>query len=118
MSGVSIIEYKGKEIIRLDYRGLVEDQIIDCLKKAEEILTKFQRPKLNLTIFCGAYATKRVMDQAMILAKRTKHYSEKGAIVGVDGSKKIILEAFNKTLYNKGLVPFDSEQAALEYLIK
>ncbi|WP_109829890.1 STAS/SEC14 domain-containing protein [Reichenbachiella versicolor] len=116
MPGLSVIQYKNQSILVLDYRGMIEDEIIETLIKAEELLMKNQEPNLNLTIISGVFATKRVMDQAFKLALRTQHLSKKGAIIGADGSKRIILENLNKNLYNDGLKPFENEEDALEYL--
>ncbi|MFY0687124.1 MAG: hypothetical protein JXQ90_08170 [Cyclobacteriaceae bacterium] len=117
MAGLSKILFKVREIIYLDYRGLKETEIIEALKKAETLVLRENKPYLTLTNFDGAYATPGFLEQANKLREKTKHLAIKGAIVGIEGAKGVILSVFNSALKGSGIVTFQSEEEAKEYLI-
>ncbi|MFY0690097.1 MAG: hypothetical protein JXQ90_23190 [Cyclobacteriaceae bacterium] len=58
----------------------------------------------------------------MVAANRfrddTKHLMIKGAILGVTGIKKILLQGYNSFSGSKVLVPFDTIEEAVEYVTK
>lgn len=119
MPGLQKINYQGKEIIYLDYRGQTEKQMISYLKEAEKMILTDAKPYLTLTNISDAFATKGFLEQASTLGKRTGHLTIKGAIVGLSGGKKILLNVFNRMFVGKkGLKPFDTEREAMEYLVK
>ncbi len=117
MAGLSKRTHKGKEIIYLNYDGLTEPQIVECLQEAERIILEDNKPYLTLTNFTGAFATKKVMEQAGILGYKTKHLAIKGAIVGAEGAKSVMLKSFNRKLESEGLQAFEDEDSALEFLV-
>lgn len=118
MPGLQKISYQGKEIIYLDYRGQTEEQMIEYLKEAERTILQENKPYLTLTNISEAFATKGFLKQAGKLGERTGHLTIKGAIVGVSGGKRVLLNVFNRLFAGKkGLKPFDSEKEAMEYLV-
>ncbi|MCV9385403.1 hypothetical protein [Reichenbachiella ulvae] len=118
MSGFSKINYKGKEIIYLDYRGASEEQMIEYLCAAEETILEEQKPFMTLTNIYDAYATKGYLSRAQELGRKTQHLSIAGAIVGVTGGKLVLLKVFNRMFAKgEGLKPFDTEEEALDYLV-
>lgn len=119
MPGLQKINYQGKEIIYLDYRGQTEKQMIEYLKQAEKTILEDNKPYLTLTNISDAFATKGFLKQAGVLGERTGHLTIKGAIVGLNAGKKVLLKVFNRLFAGKkGLQPFDTEKEAMEYLIK
>jgi hypothetical protein len=118
MSGFSKRIYKGREVIYFNYAGLSEQQAVDALKEAEKVILADGKEYITLTNFTDGFATKGVMAQSMILAKNTMHLAKKGAIVGADGAKSILLKGYNRDLESAGLKSFADEESALEYLIK
>lgn len=119
MPGLQKIDFQGKEIIYLDYRGQSEYQMIEYLKEAERTILDDNKPYLTLTNISDAFATKGFLKQAGIMGEKTGHLTVKGAIVGVNGGKRVLLNVFNRLFAGKkGLKPFDSEKEALEYLVR
>lgn len=118
MKGLSKINHLGKEIVYLKYEGLTEPEIIDCLKEAQAVILADNKPYYTLTNFSGAFATKKVMEQAAILGQTTAHLAIKGAIVGADGAKSIMLKVFNRELESEGLTAFEDEKSALNFLVQ
>lgn len=119
MPGLQKINFQGKEIIYLDYRGQSEQQMIGYLKEAEKTILEDNKPYLTLTNISDAFATKGFLKQAGRLGENTGHLTIKGAIVGLNGGKKVLLKVFNRLFAGKkGLQPFDSEKEALEYLVR
>ncbi len=117
MAGLSKITHKGHEIIYLNYNGLSEDEIVDCLQQAQKMILAEQKAYRTLTNFSGAFATKKVMMQAATLGEATKHLAIKGAIVGADGAKSVMLKGFNRQLEVGGLRAFEDEESAKDYLV-
>jgi len=118
MAGISKIMHKAREIIYLNYQGLSENEIVECLKEAERIILADNKPYYTLTNFNGAFATKKVMEQAAILGHKTQHLAIKSAIVGAVGAKSVMLKSFNKVLASGGLTPFEDEESAKDFLVK
>ncbi|WP_420582925.1 hypothetical protein [Reichenbachiella sp.] len=119
MPGLQKINFQGKEIIYLDYRGQSEQQMIGYLKEAEQTILDENKPYLTLTNISDAFATKKFLQQAGRLGEKTEHLTVKGAIVGLNGGKKVLLKVFNRLFAGKkGLQPFDTEKEALEYLVR
>ena len=115
MAGVSKIQYLGKEIIYVDYRGLNEEEMIVTANKAKNIVLTENKPHLQLTNTTGTKAGTKFLRVAREIAKETKHLTEKAAIVGIESSAKIILTTYNLFAGGK-LIAFDSEDEAKEYL--
>lgn len=116
MAGFSIINYKGKEIAYIDYRGLKVEQMMQTLEEATEKSLKDNKKRLLLTNFTNAYAVPEFMERSKAAGKKTKHLTPKAAIVGLLGAKKILLNAYN--IFTKSsMKAFEDEQKAKEWLV-
>ena len=117
MAGHSVINYKGNEILYLDYRGMNENQMIQTLNEATERTFQDNKPRLLLTNITGTFVLPDFLKKAKEDGKRTKHLTLKSAVVGVDGPKKVLLKFYNLFVGNE-MKPFHSEEAAKEWLVK
>ncbi|NJO88512.1 MAG: STAS/SEC14 domain-containing protein [Chloroflexia bacterium] len=120
MAGYSVINYKGKEIAYIDYRGLKLEQMLQTLNNAVETAIKRSQeghpPRPLLINISDAYAVPEFMEKSKEAGKKTRHLTSKSAIVGITGAKKILLQAYNLfTRINTKV--FDDEESAKEWLI-
>jgi len=119
MPGVSKIPHKGKQILYIDYQGCKsEDEMIEILKEAQQIIIKENKPYLQLTNITNAFATANYMKKAKEVAKDTPKLATKRAIVGINSpGRKVLLQAYNFILGKDKMVPFDDLEKAKDYLI-
>jgi len=116
MAGYSIINYKGKEILYVDYQGLKTEEVINMMVEATEFALKENRPLLRLSNMTDVYAVKGVVDTGKECGKRTKHLTIKRAAIGITGAKKVLLNAFNRFTGNNARA-FDKLEEAKDWLI-
>ena len=118
MEGYSVITYKNKEILYVDYRNTKSEQeMIDILESVCQFLLKENKQQLILTNISGVYALPGFMKKAKELGKKTKHLTPKEAIVGIVGPKKTLLMFYN-LFTGVDIRPFDTEEEAKKYLVK
>ena len=59
------------------------------------------------------------MTTAKKVAKETPKLAKKRAVVGIDSpARKVLLKGYNMIIGNDALKPFDSEEKALDWLVK
>lgn len=116
MSGFKKRNYKGREIIYVDYRGLKEEGMIATATDLREWLLKENKDHLRLINITDCYATPKFTTYIRALGRETQAIPFRGAIVGITGAKRVLLMGYNRLLGGK-LKPFDSEDEALEYLV-
>jgi hypothetical protein len=86
------------------------EQVADEYRKSNE---KF----LAVNDFTGNFGDNKFMDRAKELGPLVfDAKTEKSAILGITGVKKILLQGYNKFVKNKQ-VPFNTQEEALEYLV-
>lgn len=117
MDGYSLIDYKGREIAYLDYRGMTEKQMIQLVDEAAERSLQDNRPRLMLANISGAFVLPNFLKKAKEEKRRTKHLTLKSAIVGAEGAKKVLLKFFNLFVGSE-MKPFSDEEEAKEWLVK
>jgi hypothetical protein len=111
------IEYKGKKILYIDYRGLKGHQLVENIELVAKIEAESPTQVLSLLNVEGIFATQEYMERSRqlgkeVLARKTK----KSAIVGITGVKAVLLDAYN-TLTGGYMRPFKTEDEAKEWLI-
>jgi len=111
--------YKGKKILLIDYTKCKTTQdtinVLEMVKKEYESSTE---KIIALNDFTGAASNNEYMELAKKYAKELFDAKTlRNACLGVTGIKKILLSAYNLVVKNK-LMPFDTKEEALEYLIK
>ncbi|WP_421874212.1 STAS/SEC14 domain-containing protein [Marinoscillum sp.] len=116
MAGHSIITYKGKEILYVDYQGMKEGEILEEMDKATDFALKEGRPMLRLSNMTNVFAVSSVVEKAKQSGKRTKHLTIKRAAVGITGAKRVLFNAFNRFTGNNARA-FDDLEEAKEWLV-
>jgi len=112
-------DYKGKKILKVDYRGILFDnEMVAHLNKAVSIL-KQEKTTDKLRFYSdvtGCFATPGFMEAAKLADKElSKTYKLKSAIIGITGAKAILLNAYNLVAKAK-VVTVKTREEALEYL--
>lgn len=117
MNRIQKIQYKGKEIIYVNYEGLREPEMVEILNQVEQIILSDNKPHLQLTNISDAFATPGFMAAAKIFGKKTQNLTSKSAIVGITGVKALLLKSYNFVSGDK-LKAFATEDEAKEYLVQ
>jgi hypothetical protein len=113
---VEWIKYKNKKILVTTYKGLNPEQMIDEINKQADIIRQTEGKVLLLDDFTGSYVNDEFMDAVKKLGKSLGPKTEKSAVLGVTGIKKILLKAYNVFIKDP-VVPFETKEEALEFLV-
>jgi hypothetical protein len=115
---LSYITYRGKRILLIDYTKCKTTQdTIDVLESVRNEYLHIEGKVIALNDFTGVSANNEYMDLAKKYAKELfDEKTHKNACLGVTGVRKILLSAYNLVVKNK-LMPFDTREEALEYLV-
>jgi hypothetical protein len=92
------------------------EEMIKLLEKELEMLKAAGGHSLLLADFRDAYIQSDFMDRAKAIGKELEDLTDKSAILGITGAKKLLLMAYNK-VSKGGLKPFDDETSAKDYLV-
>ena len=116
---LSYINYKGKKILFVDYTKC--KTIHDTIQVLESVRNEYLKSSENI-LAINDFADVAVNNEYMELAKKyAKEIFDaktiRNSCIGIVGIKKILLSAYNLTVKNK-LMPFDTKEEALEYLVK
>lgn len=113
--------YKGKKVITVSYEDFQSKELmIDSAKRLADYI--LSQPEKHIRVFMDlteALGSREFM--AASKAARMRVYAEKtttSAAIGVTGMKKVLLKGYNAISKSKGVVPFDTKEQAMEYLIK
>lgn len=118
MNRVQKIQYKGKEILYINYQGIVgEDKMIETLHEAEDVILSDNKPHLQLSNISDAFATPGYMIAAKKFGKKTQSLTTKSAIIGITGVKALLLKSYNLVSGDK-LKAFNTLEEAKEYLVQ
>jgi hypothetical protein len=116
---ISYISHKGKKILYIDYTNC--KTIPETLAVLEEVKNEFLNSTgdwLTLNDFRGGYGSSEYMKKANQYAREIfNQRPAKNAAIGVNGLKKILLQAYNSVVKDK-IIPFDTKEEALDYLAK
>jgi hypothetical protein len=117
MERIRWIIHKGKKILYADYKGLkTDEELIANLQLEAKFMKESPEKVLSLADYTGVEGNKRVMAELKRLGKEVlKEKTEKSAVLGVTGLKAVLLIAYN-TITRDKVVPFGTEQEALDYL--
>ncbi|WP_370088652.1 hypothetical protein [Ekhidna sp.] len=112
--------YKGKKIITVSYEDFQSKELmIESAKRLADYI--LSQPEKHIRVFMDlteALGSREFM--AASKAARMRVYAEKtttSAAIGVTGMKKVLLKGYNAISKTKGVVPFDTKEQAMEYLI-
>jgi hypothetical protein len=116
--GVSWINYEGKKLLFVDYNGVInENELLKILYEEIEILKKETQRQFILVNIGNSYSTEKYRQEVQRLTKEVvKNKTEKSAIVGMVGLKKIIFGTMIK--FSDGHVRlFDTVEDAKKWLV-
>lgn len=112
------IYHKGKTIYYTDWTNLLEEE--EALEAIEETTSFIEKNKeynlLEIVDITNSYASPAILNALKKSAKRTKAFNKKKAIVGIQGSKKILLMAINRFI-DGSIKGFETVNEAKEWLI-
>ncbi|MBN2006103.1 MAG: hypothetical protein JXA21_22290 [Anaerolineae bacterium] len=115
---VEWIEYKGKRILYVDFRGLRNEGMLENLELEAKMLAETPGKVLVLGNFEGTRASNAFMDRLKQLGKEViEDKVARNAVLGVTGLKEILMRAYNAVTGGKAR-PFATEAEALEWLVK
>jgi hypothetical protein len=116
---LSYINYKGKRILYVDYTQCKTTE--EMLKVLEDVKKEYENTThmfISINDFRGTFGSSEFMKRASQLGKELfDKRTLKTTVLGITGIKKILLNGYNALVKNK-LVPFDTKEEALEYLVK
>lgn len=113
-----MINYKGKEILYLDFSGCNKDEIFQIIKLAEKIIrVQPKKSLLTLTNVFGARYDKEIIRELKEFANNNKPFVKAGAVVGIEGLKKVAYDAVIK-FTGRNLPAFDDTKKAKDWLAK
>ncbi|MBN1143723.1 MAG: hypothetical protein JXA72_04845 [Bacteroidales bacterium] len=119
--GAKFIEYKGKPIYYIDYSNIkTSEEFLAIIKSTNAFREKLKhdgmKDLLMLVNISGSFVYGDVLAEIKKAASQTKELIAKEAIVGITGSKKIllkILQSFAKMDFRI----FDTEEEAKDWLV-
>jgi hypothetical protein len=115
---VKWIEYKGKRILYADFRGQTGKEGLATIELGAKMAAASPTKVLMLSNYEGATATPEWFARAKQLGQEVFDLKvEKDAVVGVTGVKRVLLQSYNMVT-KKGVVAFNTEAEALEWLVK
>lgn len=115
---ISWMEHQGCKILYVDYRKQSGASLIETLEAAYKTVTQSQGSVLVLDDFTGAVLDSAFMGRAKELGQpKGERKSGRTAAVGVGGLKQILLDGYNHTT-GAGIMPFDTLDEALDWLVK
>jgi hypothetical protein len=114
---IQFIAHNGKEIFFVDYSQCKDKwEMIKLLEASADFYRRSNTKILSLSDFHNIKGSSEFMDAAKKLNKEVlDDWTEKGAVIGVSGLKKVLLQGYNLIASQK-LIPFDTKEEALKYL--
>ncbi len=113
---VEWVEYKGKRILRVDLRGLREEQVVETIELEVKMIAESPTKVLVLGNVEGAsistLARIKQLGREAISPKILK-----SAIVGVTDLKGFLLRSYNRFTGGSAR-PFNTESEAMEWLVE
>jgi hypothetical protein len=98
-------------------KGAEEKEMLTIIEEQKKIINESTEAVLLLNDFRETYATKEYMDRAKKYGKEQKDKIKKTALLGIQGMKKILVQAYIKFSDNKNTKIFECIEEAKEYLV-
>lgn len=114
-SRIQRIQYKGIEIIKVDYRHCKEHELIALTLEHKQIILSENKVSFFLADYHYTYGTPDYMKAAKDFTQSTRHLVKKGAFLGITGPKVFLLKGITFFI-EVDFKTFDSEAEALEWL--
>ncbi len=119
--GAKFIEFKGQQIYYVDYSNIkTSEEFLAVIKSTNAFREKLKhdgvKDLLMLVNISGSFVYGDVLSEIKKAALLTKELIAKEAIVGITGSKKILLKVL-QSFAKMDFKIFDTEEEALEWLV-
>jgi hypothetical protein len=115
---IQVIDYKGKEIIYLDFSGCDVNEVFEIIEIAKKIIrVQPLNSVLTLTNVSGTKYNREVIQAMKEFANDNKPFVKAGAVVGIDGLKRIVYDAITR-FSERNLPAFDDNEKAKDWLIR
>ena len=113
------IWYKEKKIYFTDWSNLTnDDDAVAAIKETSEFVVEMgEYDLLEIIDIRGSYATPKILKALKHSAKITKPFGKKKVMVGLKGSKKILLSIVNRFV-DESIIALDTIEEAKEWLVK
>lgn len=113
-----VIDYKGKEIIYIDFTDCNVNEVFEIIEMAKKII-RIQplNSVLTLTNVSGTKYNREVIQAMKEFANDNKPFVKAGAVVGIDGLKRIVYDAITR-FSERDLPSFDDNEKAKDWLIR
>jgi hypothetical protein len=115
---IQVIDYKGKEIIYLDFSDCNVGEIFQVIEMAEKII-RIQplNSVLTLTNVSGTKYNREVIQAMKEFVNDNKPFVKAGAVVGIDGLKRVVYDAITR-FSGRNLPAFDDNEKAKDWLVE
>jgi len=112
------IWHKGEKIYFTDWSGLInEEEALAAIEATTSFIEKNNEYNLlELIDVSNSYATPAVLLKLKKAANRSKPFSKKKAVVGITGSKKVLLMAVNRFI-DGSIKGFENLEEAKDWLV-
>ena len=113
---IQTLQYRGKNILHLDYSNLSEKQYLKANQDIEKYLCKLNKNNLLiLTDITGDHISIDALKNSKKMSESIKKYVKKNAVIGLSTSHSVFLKAM-KYFTDLNIKSFDTEEEALEWL--
>ncbi|HCX20423.1 MAG: hypothetical protein CMB80_13675 [Flammeovirgaceae bacterium] len=116
---ISWIEHNGKKVLLIDYSHCKDKwQMIEVVKATASFYQSAPGKIFTLSDFNNVTGSQEYMAEVKRLGKELfDAKTERGAVVGITGLKKVFLSGYNLIAKQK-IMPFNTKEQALDYLTK
>jgi hypothetical protein len=117
MKRIQLIDYKGKEIVYLDFSDCNVDEVFQIIEMAKKIIrVQPLNSVLTLTNVSGTKYNREAIQEMKEFANGNKPFVKAGAVIGIDGLKKIVYDAITR-FSERNLPAFDDIEKAKNWLV-
>jgi hypothetical protein len=115
---IQVIDYKGKEIIYLDFSDCNVNEVFEIIEIAKKII-RIQplNSVLTLTNVSGTKYNREIIQAMKEFANGNKPFVKAGAVIGIDGLKRVVYDAITR-FSERNLPAFDDNKKAKDWLIR
>ncbi|HAN78576.1 MAG TPA: hypothetical protein DCQ31_12845 [Bacteroidales bacterium] len=116
---ISKIQHNGKLIIVSDWTNIrtVQEAELVCNETADYVISLGLKGILEIVDVRNSFGTAESLMVVKRVAAKTKGISRKKAVVGVSGTRKILLNAVN-AFSKENMVGFETMEEALDWITK
>jgi hypothetical protein len=118
MKRVHLIQHRGKEILYLDFSNCNVNEVFEVIDTAKKVIrVQQQNSVLTLSNVTGTHYNRDAVQALKDFAHGNKPFVKAGAVIGIDGLKKILYDAVMK-FTGRNLPAFDDFEKAKDWLVE